>query len=96
MIERFQGRDDHLMYRSVRYGPVERQHSDLKYASHPAFTCHCEYMLAFKTRKRHARYLASAGTPVNCYYYSFCYYYFHYYHYYCYYCYCYYSTHLSP
>lgn len=31
-VETFEGRDDHLMYRSVRYGPVERQHSDLKYA----------------------------------------------------------------
>lgn len=30
-IETFEGRDDHLMYRSVRYGPVERQQSDLKY-----------------------------------------------------------------
>lgn len=29
-IETFEGRDDHLMYRSVRYGPVERQQSDLK------------------------------------------------------------------
>lgn len=29
-IERFEGRDDHLMYRSIRYGSVERQHSDLK------------------------------------------------------------------
>ena len=29
-IERFEGRDDHLLYRSVRYGPVERQQSDLK------------------------------------------------------------------
>lgn len=31
-VETFEGRDDHLMYRSVRYGPVERQQSDLKYA----------------------------------------------------------------
>ncbi|DBA85904.1 TPA: hypothetical protein ACH3X1_005449 [Trebouxia sp. C0004] len=34
-IERFEGRDDHLMYRSIRYGPVERQHSDLKQALAP-------------------------------------------------------------
>ena len=40
-METFEGRDDHLMYRSVRYGPVQRQQSDLKYAlallSHSAF-----------------------------------------------------------
>ena len=29
-IERFEGRDDFLVYRSVRYGHVERQQSDLK------------------------------------------------------------------
>ena len=29
-IEKFEARDDHLVYRSVRYGPVERQGSDLK------------------------------------------------------------------
>ena len=29
-IETFEGRDDHLMYRAVRYGPVERQQSDLR------------------------------------------------------------------
>lgn len=30
-METFEGRDDHLMYRSVRYGPVERQQSDLRH-----------------------------------------------------------------
>lgn len=40
-IETFEGRDDHLMYRSVRYGPVERQQSDLKYVvlHSPLVTC---------------------------------------------------------
>lgn len=36
-VETFEGRDDQLMYRSVRYGSVERQQSDLKYA--PACAC---------------------------------------------------------
>lgn len=30
IVETFEGRDDHLMYRSVRYSPVERQQSDLR------------------------------------------------------------------
>lgn len=40
-IETFEGRDDHLKYRSVRYGPVERQQSDLKYVFllSPLLTC---------------------------------------------------------
>ena len=29
-IEKFQGRDDHLVYRSTRYGCLEPQHSDLR------------------------------------------------------------------
>ena len=50
-IEIFEGRDDHLMYRSVRYGPVERQQSDLKYVFplSPLLPVWCSLLLLYVT-----------------------------------------------